>query len=128
MRNRSRDAAERTAERRRREAEAPRLLASAPELTLLRLEIEERRDGHALPETAHVKRVVLEHAPALFAIPCMDRACRDGGHDITAEVMHALAQKKTDFSGKDACAGQTGSAPCQRVLHYVAKAEFGPKP
>jgi hypothetical protein len=127
LRNRSRDAAERTAERRRREAEAPRLLAQVPDLSLLRLEIEERRDSHALPETAHVKRVVLEHAPALFVMPCMDRACRDGGHDVTAEVMHALHQKKTAFSGNDACAGQTGSAPCQRVLHYVATAEYGTK-
>lgn len=124
MRNRGREAAERTAERRRRESEAPRLLASAPTLKLLELVIEERRDGRTLPETTHKKRVVLEHAPALFAMPCMDRACRDGGHDITAEIMHALAKKQTTFSGEDPCNGQTGSAPCQRVLHYTATAEF----
>mgnify|MGYP000904813793 CR=1 FL=1 len=125
MRNRGREAAERTAERRRREAEAPRLLGSVPDLKLLELVLEERRDGHALPETAHKKRVVLEHAPALFAIPCMDRGCRDGGHDITAEIMHGLNKKQTSFSGSDPCGGQTGSANCQRVLHFTATAEFG---
>lgn len=124
MRNRGREAAERTAERRRRESEAPRLLGVAPDLKLLELVIEERRDGRTLPETTHKKRVVLEHAPALFVMPCMDRSCRDGGHDVTAEILHALSKKQTTFSGEDPCNGQTGSANCQRVMHYTATAEF----
>ncbi len=124
MRPRNREAAERAAERRRRETEAPRLLSVVPNLTSLRLEVEERRADHALAETAHVKRVVVEHAPALFVLPCTDRSCKEGGHDVTSEVMRNLWDKRERFSGEDACSGSTGSAPCQRVLHYVAVAEF----
>src|SRR5689334_11753022 len=86
-RGRLTDAAMRAAERRRREDEAPRLLARVPKLESLKLEIEERRPEATSADVQHVKRVVVESAPALFEIACCDRACKDGGHDITRAVL-----------------------------------------
>lgn len=118
------DAAERYAERRRREAEAPRLLSSIPNLESLRLEIEERRASGSLSEAAHVRRIVVERAPALFVLPCHDAACKGGGHDVTQEIMRSLREGAERFTGEHACAGQVGSADCHRVLMYVGVATY----
>ncbi|HLV22218.1 MAG TPA: hypothetical protein VKZ49_15100 [Polyangiaceae bacterium] len=124
MNRRGREIAERVAERRRREEAAPALSSIVPELAQLDMNIEERRAGTKLLESTHIRRVVVEHARALFVLPCGDRACKEGGHDITAEVLHALRAGKNEFEGEDPCVGQTGSASCQRVLRYVAHAEY----
>jgi hypothetical protein len=118
------DAAERYAERRRREEEAPRLLTAIPHLESLRLEIEERRAGGTLSEAAHVRRIVVERAPALFVLPCHDAACKGGGHDVTHEIMRSLRDKATRFTGEHACSGAVGSAECHRVLIYVGIATY----
>ncbi len=118
------DAAERYAERRRREEEAPRLTSAIPNLESLRLEIEERRAGGALSEAAHVRRIVVERAPALFVLPCHDSACKEGGHDVTLEIMRSLREGSTRFTGEHPCAGQVGSAECRRVLVYVGIATY----
>ncbi len=118
------DAAERYAERRRREEEAPRLLAVVPTLESLRLEISEHRAGGTLSEAAHVRRIVVERAPALFVLPCHDAACKGGGHDITHEVMRALREKSEHFTGESPCNGSVGSSECRRVLAYVATATY----
>jgi hypothetical protein len=118
------DAAERYAERRRREAEAPRLLSAIPNLESLRLEIEERRASGSLSEAAHVRRIVVERAPALFVLPCHDAACKGGGHDVTQEIMRSLRERSERFTGEHACAGQVGSADCHRVLTYVGVATY----
>jgi hypothetical protein len=47
------------AERRRREDEAPRLIAKVPKLDKLRLEILERSSNIARPEHTHVRHVVV---------------------------------------------------------------------
>jgi hypothetical protein len=124
FRTRNFEAAQRAAERRRREDEADRLAAVVPALDSLRLEIEERRGGVALPESTHIKRISVPHAPALFEIPCLDTWCKDGGHDITGEILRALRSGATQFEGEHGCGGRSGAADCQRVLRYVAIATY----
>ena len=117
-------AAQRSAERREREDRAPRLAAEVPTLTSLKLQIEESSGGAPVAEPKHVKRVVVEHAPALFLLPCGDSRCNDGGHDVTFSIMRSLRDKETSFSGEDTCEGSVGSARCGRTLHYEATAEY----
>ena len=121
---RGRAAAERTLERRRREDEAARLAAVCPDLESLRLEVSERRGEIGIAEASHIRRVVVEHAPALFLIPCGESSCREGGHDITRAVLRGLEQKQTKYEGEDPCSGQTGTAPCARTLVFTAYATY----
>jgi hypothetical protein len=93
-------------------------------LESLRLEIDERRGMGALSGGMHIRRVVVENAPALFFMPCSDRDCRDGGHDLTREIMGALSRGQPRFEGEDACEGQLGSARCGTVLRFVAVATY----
>jgi hypothetical protein len=121
-----REGAERFADRRRKEDEAPRLLSVAPKLRSLKFEIEERRAGSSLVETAHVRPIVVARAPALFFFPCQDSNCKDGGHDVTGPVSIGLRARKERFEGEDRCVGHAGSADCGRVLRYVAIATYEP--
>jgi hypothetical protein len=118
------EASLRYAERKRREDDAPRLAAELPALKELRLEIEERSGGSLVAEPVHVRRIVVEHAPALFILPCGDSRCKDGGHDITHAVLRSLRAKEPRFEGQDLCSGSQGSGQCTRVLHYVALATY----
>ena len=124
---RSSEASERFTERRQREDSAPRLSASIPALETLKLEIRETTSSSSsCPEAAHIRRIVVEHAPALFFVMCHDSYCKDGGHDLSHGVLLALRQQKTHFSGEDRCNGRVGSADCQRILHYVGTATYRP--
>jgi hypothetical protein len=118
------EAAQRFAERRKREDDAPRLRNEIPNLASLKLDVEERRSGGVVAEASHIRRIVIEHAPALFVLPCGDPSCKEGGHDVTHTVMRALRDRAERFEGEDVCAGQIGSAPCHRVLRYVATATY----
>jgi len=120
---RNSEAAQRAAARRQREDEAPRLVAEVPALESLRMDVEERRE-HGTVSSSHIRRVVVEHAPALFVVGCNDRACKEGGHDVTSEVMRALRSQKATFEGSHACEGQVGSARCASVMHYKAVATY----
>lgn len=117
-------ASQRAADRRQREDEAPRLAAEVPDLLSLKLHVGERAGGAPVAEPGHVRRIVVEHAPALFLLPCGDSRCTDGGHDITYAVMRALREHRTTFSGEDHCTGAIGSASCGRTLHFEAEAEY----
>jgi hypothetical protein len=119
-------AAQRSQERRDRENQAPRLSAEVPRLANLKLEIEEFANGSPVPEPKHVKRVVVEHAPALFLLPCGDSRCDHGGHDVTHSIMRSLRSGEVEFDGEDHCHGSTGGAPCGRTLRYHAFAEYKP--
>jgi len=121
---RNSEAAERMAERRKREAEAPRLAATVPSLEKLRLEIIERSSSISRPEHTHTRHVVVESAPALFVMPCRDTQCKDGGHDLTAQIVGALQKRKERFEGEDACNGVVGSSTCSRILAYVGVATY----
>lgn len=122
------EAAQRFAERKRRQDEAPRLITVIPALESLRLDVEERRAGFALAEATHIRRIVVENAPALFELTCQDTSCNDGGHDLTAVVMRALRARETKFQGEDVCRGRVGTAAveCGRVLRFVGTATYRP--
>ncbi len=122
---RTTEATQRSADRRRRENEAPRLRDQVPDLTSLVLEIADG-EGGMLSGVDHVRRVVVETAPALFEIVCGNRACRDGGHDLTSEIAYALRQHSARFEGRDACHGSVGSSECANVLTFVATATYRP--
>jgi hypothetical protein len=121
---RNSEAAERMAERRRREEEAPRLNVTIPTLEKLRLDVEERSASISRPEHTHTRHVVVSSAPALFVMPCRDTQCKDGGHNLTAEILSALRRRVERFEGTDACGGNVGSASCARVLAYVGVASY----
>ena len=114
----------RTAERRQREDEAPRLAATIPELQGLRLEVLEHSSSISHPEYTHVRHVVVANAPALFVMPCHDAQCKEGGHDLTQEILAALRRRNARFEGEDVCRGMVGSAGCSRILGYVAVATY----
>ena len=71
-----------------------------------------------------MRHVVVASAPALFVPPCHDTQCKDGGHDLTDEILAALRRRSGRFAGEDACRGTVGSAGCSRVLQYVAVATY----
>ena len=124
FRSRVTEASQRFAERRRREDEAPRLLERVPELTGLKLEVEERRASSAVADSKHVRHVVVDRAPALFYIPCGDPACKDGGHDVTSPLMRGLTSHETHFECEDACSGSIGTAPCGRIVRVIASPTY----
>jgi len=124
MRRQGREVTLRTAERRQREDEAPRLAVTIPALRGLRLQVLEHSSNIARPEYAHVRHVVVASAPALFVVPCSDKDCKEGGHDLTLEVLAALRRGNLRFEGTDACRGTIGSAGCSRILGYVGVATY----
>lgn len=123
-RSRSSEAAQRFAERRRREDEAPRLRDAVPALATLRLEVDERRGVMNAGDPKHVRLVVVDSAPALFSLPCGDHSCRDGGHEMTDAVLRALHTGAARIELEDACHGTIGTAPCGLVMHIVATATY----
>jgi hypothetical protein len=95
-----------------------------PSLQGLRLEVLERSPGISHPEHSHVRHVVVASAPALFVVPCHDTQCKDGGHDLTQEILAALRRRNERFEGEDVCHGTVGSTGCSRTLGYVAVATY----
>jgi hypothetical protein len=124
MSGRWREAELRFNERRKREDEARRLHAQVPGLRTLKLEVEEQRGTSALAETKHVRVIVVERAPALFLLPCGDRDCRDGGHDVTDAVLRGLQARTERFEVEDTCIGNIRGAECGRTVRIVAKASY----
>jgi hypothetical protein len=123
MNRRYSEAAERFAERRRREDEAPRLHARVPGLVSLRLEVEERRSTSTVVESRHVRHIV-DSAPALFVLPCSDPVCKDGGHDVTGAMLRGLLSGAQRFEVEDSCSGDIGTAHCGRILKVIALATY----
>jgi len=126
MMRRNNEAAERAKRRQEAEDDSPRLQDEIPSLASLRLVIAYRRGEMPIADSAHVKIVVVARAPALFVLPCSSKECRDGGHDITSMVMHALRAGKTKFAGEDQCRGALGSAgtPCTGTGTFEAEATY----
>jgi hypothetical protein len=122
---RNNPAALRFAERRRREDEAPKLRVQVPALTSLEIEIEERL---GVGGTKHIRRFVIDRAPALFLVPCGDPRCSEGEHDLTMDVMRALRARQTSFRGSDDCTGAIGSSSCLRVVHFDGTARYSAVP
>jgi hypothetical protein len=114
----------RFAERRKREDEAPRLHEQVPNLTSLKLDVED--NSGAVEGSKHTRRVVVDRAPALFLIQCCDPRCTEGEHDLTTMVMRGLRAHETSFHGEDPCRGSVGPSPCVRVLQFEAIATYRP--
>ncbi|MCA9622086.1 MAG: hypothetical protein KC731_23845 [Myxococcales bacterium] len=114
MSYRSREAAARAQDRRDREDAATRLLSVVPNITSLRLDYRELRDGATLVQ--YTRLVVVARAPALFEIACSDSDCEDGMHDLTRTILNALRDNRTDFIAEDNCRGHRRDRPCGRLL------------
>jgi hypothetical protein len=112
----------RFAERRKREDDAPRLRDEVKDLVDLRLEVEDR--AGVIEGNRYTRHVVVEHAPALFLVPCGDPRCAGEEHDLTRMVMHALRSQETSFRGEDGCTGSVGPNPCSRVLRFEGSATY----
>lgn len=112
------EAAQLAAERRRREDQAPRLAAAAPRLLTLSLSIDERRPESAIAGRAHIRRIVVAHAPALFVVPCSEAECGGAVHDITGAVLAAIARGSTAFEIESPCHG------CACVLRCAGEASY----
>jgi len=110
-----------------REAAAGKLLQRAPDLTSLSIAIHDARPKFYLDCTQYIRRVVVEHAPALFESPCSCSSC-DGVYDMTQEVLLALSSRKMRFEGEYACRGRCHADDCSRVLRYVATATYRARP
>ncbi|CAN96150.1 hypothetical protein predicted by Glimmer/Critica [Sorangium cellulosum So ce56] len=110
--------------REKREQAAGKLLQKVPQLTSLNLEIRETRPNSAMNETQYIRRVVVEHAHALFEMPCSYSSCDNGGYDVTQEILRGLASRTARFEGECACRGSCGGECCSRVLRYVATATY----
>ena len=96
----------------------------AAELPLLRSARIEIVENVANGSTKYSKHVVVARSPVLFIIPCGDPACKDGGHDITSEVMRAFRQHLASAVGESACGGTTGSAQCRRSIQFTVTAQY----
>jgi len=114
----------RFAERRRREDEAPRLSDQVPDLVSLEFQIEDRSGQTTAAAPRHIRRIVIDRAPALFLVPCSDPRCSDGEHDVTTIVMRALRAREKSFEGNDECTGNVGLGACARVMHFEATADY----
>jgi hypothetical protein len=123
-RSRNSEAAQRFAERRRREDAAPRLREAVPSLATLRLEVDERRGVTNAGDPKHVRLVVVDSAAALFSLPCGDHGCRDGGHELTDVVLRALKAGAARTELEDPCHGNVGTVPCGLVLHLLLTATY----
>jgi hypothetical protein len=112
-------------ERRRREDESQRLRTVVPRLVSMRLELNESR-GSGQIEVSHIKRIAIEHAPSVFAIPCGEPRCKHGSYDLTEPLLSALRRGEVRIEVTDTCMGDVGTAQCGRVLHCIALAEYAP--
>jgi hypothetical protein len=66
----------RIADRKEKEEAAARLRELFPSLRSLTLRIEERMRGRPAAEVNYTRHIIVERAPALFELPCSDRACK----------------------------------------------------
>ena len=118
------EASLRATERREREDAADRLIEKVPTLASLEIALEEYTPTNTIGESRYVRRFVVERAPAHFELPCTDKSCTDGGHDITREVLASLRSGMRRFDGEHCCQGNVGTGTCGRVLRYVVVATY----
>ncbi len=122
--SRRKEMEERRDQRVQREDAAGKLSKRAPDLATLSLVIRETRPEGCVSNTQYTRRVVVEHAPALFEIPCSYPQCEDGGYDVTREILAALNAHQEKFEGTVSCRGRCATLDCARVLYYVATATY----
>ena len=115
---------DRLSNRRAREDAAGKLADRCPDLESLSIDVHEAREGGWLTDTKYTLRIPVAGASALFEVSCSDRGCREGGYDVTHEVMRALLSRSERFEGETPCHGRCGNGECARVLHYVGRATY----
>lgn len=120
-RKKSSAAAQRSADRRQREDDAPRLKNVFPHVASLRIAVTEESSAG---KTKHIKHIIVERAPALFVLACGDDRCTEGGHDVTSEVLHILRARLRSGDGESVCPGTIGSAPCNRRVQHEVSATY----
>lgn len=123
-REKEREREERRKKRMESEDAAGKLLSKAPDLTSLSIAMHETRPEGVVSDTYHIRRFVVEHAPALFEVSCSDPRCEDGGYDITREILLGLAGHQKTFEGAQDCGGHCGTLSCGRCLKYTATASY----
>jgi hypothetical protein len=111
-------------ERWKREDAAARLREEIPSLATLRLELAESKRGTTTKEAMRIQHVIVDRAAALFLIPCSDTRCREGGHDITRELILALNRGVETVEGNSLCRGEINNDECGRELTYSATASY----
>ncbi len=121
---RSSDAYRRSLERRQRQDDAERLRDAVPELASLNIEVSEHRVGMPGHEVQHKRFVVVDRAPALFDFSCSDRACENGGHELSHVVLRHLRHREETFEAKHMCQGSAREGACQYELSFVAHATY----
>ena len=124
MGGRSREAAARFAERRKREDDSARLITEIPNLATLRLTIEERSATAVGVDSKHVRLVVVERAPALFDVPCGDPSCDGGGYDFTRPLLRELRARRSAAVFEQTCDGSVGNSLCNRVSRITVSATY----
>lgn len=107
-----------------REDAAARLQDMLPALARLRFELYEISGERRVLDSTRIQHVIVPRAAALFEVGCSDAGCRDGGFDITAEVLRPLRDGMSYFFGESCCFGSVGDRPCERVLRFRAVAEW----
>jgi hypothetical protein len=114
----------RAIERRRREDDAARLKAKVPTLSSLVIEVKESGEEVGDLDVSYIRRVVVDRAPAMFELPCSDRRCDGGGHELTRRFLKALRDGQATFEGTHRCAGNIKEEDCPLELHFVANATY----
>ena len=125
MMRRNVEAMQRAAERRSVEDTAERLVNRVPTLKTLQLKIEEKALDRPGVGVVYTRHVVVDRAPALFNVPCCERNCEGGGHDLTGAVLRELVKGRTHFEGRDRCEGRSGDMECPFELFFVCEATYG---
>lgn len=114
---------EAAAEMRRRQDAAPFLRDKAPELKSLRLTFDEERPDGAATARCYSRPMVVESARAHFEVRCMEPRC-DGFHDLTAQIVRAISDRRTSESIRSQCNGMFNNAPCNRTLICSCQATY----
>ena len=108
----------------RLEDAAPRLRNAVPRLVSLSIVIDEIPSDAEKEPVTYIRRVSVTNAPALFLLPCCDRKCAGGGHDLTDVIIAALQSGKQRFGGRHPCEGVLAEGPCGREMRYVVVATY----
>ena len=122
------NARHRMSERWQRQDEADRLLGRIPTLRRLSIAVEERSGYTTIAAVSHVRRVVVESAPALFEIQCSSDECDGGYYDVTYDVLQALKRGVERFDFACTCNGTVRGAACPREARFVGVARFDESP
>jgi hypothetical protein len=57
-------------------------------------------------------------------LPCGDKDCREGGHDLTEAVLRGLSNGQAEFSVEDQCLGNVRGVECGRIVRIAVRASY----